>query len=117
MRILDPAAAGTGQTRATMEAIPATQFKTVGTDYNVCDEDAVVSADATNRAIMVTLPRAALHCGRNITVRKSAGDNPVNVQSAANELIGGQQYVSLQEDGEYFTFLSDGTEWRVAVHQ
>ena len=117
MRILDPAGRGAQQFRNTSGSIPASGLKQVAGDYKIGDADGTVICSTMRGGMTITLPRAALHAGRTVTIRKGdPGSGIVKIQSVNGELVGGAIWVTLAAADEYAVFQSDGSAWVVVTH-
>ena len=98
-------------------AIPASGLKQVSNDYSVGDRDATVFCNTMRGGVTITLPRAALHGGRTVAIRKAdAGANAVKIQSVNGEPVGEAVWVTLTLANEYVTLQSDGKSWIVVAH-
>jgi len=118
VRILDPSAPGAQQTRNLAGGIPATSVRAVSAaPYTVADEIGTVLCATMRGSVTITLPRAALHSGRSITIRKTdAGQYPVTIGATNGEPVGDSEWVQLTEKGEYAVFVSQNGEWSTPLH-
>jgi hypothetical protein len=116
-RILDPAGATGTQTRDVFGSIPASDSVVVSSDHAVTDVEATVMVKTMRQAVTITLPRAAVHNGRQISIRKiDAGANPVTIVAQGGEPLDGQSALGLTAAGEFVSLVSDGSAWAVVVH-
>jgi Cu/Ag efflux protein CusF len=88
--------------------------RTVTAAYALVLEDVVVRADATARAVAVTLPKASQQVGRVVTVKKvDASASAVTVTCAGTDTIDGAASTSLATQYQSVTLQSFGTGWDV----
>jgi hypothetical protein len=84
----------------------------VSATYTLTDETDVVIADTTAAAFTITLPKAALHKGRLVFVKRiNGGANVLTVDGNGSETIDGAANVTLTLQWEAKRLTSDGSNW------
>lgn len=98
---------------AYIKAIPSVLSKTAHYTVSTNDGDNVlVNVDATGGAVTITLYAAANNTGKIVTVKKiDSGSNAVTVDGNAAETIDGAATVSLADQYDSVSLVSDGTNW------
>lgn len=82
--------------------------------YTATGSDYLIKCDATSAAFTITLPAAASHSGRELTIKKAdISGNAVTIDGNASETIDGQLTVKLGYRYESLTIQSDGTNWHI----
>lgn len=82
--------------------------------YTVEDGVDVVTGDTTGGAFSITLPKAALHSGRLLVIKRiNAGANNLTIDGDGAETIDGAATVALTTQWETRTLTSNGTAWLV----
>ena len=82
--------------------------------YSVAASDAVIFCNATGGNMTVTLPSAASHTGRKITVKRTNTTvNTVTVGSASGTIDGSASYIIPGGTLNSITVVSDGTNWYI----
>jgi hypothetical protein len=82
--------------------------------YSVAASDTVIFCNATGGNMTVTLPSAASHTGRKITVKRTNTTvNTVTVGSAAGTIDGSASYIIPGGTLNSITVVSDGTNWYI----
>jgi hypothetical protein len=85
---------------------------TVSAAYTLEADYDVIPADTTGAAFTITLPKAALHKGRLVFVKRiNAGANNLTVDGDGAETIDGAASVTLTAQWEVKRLTSDGTNW------
>ena len=80
--------------------------------YTAIGEDAVLLGNASPAAFTVTLPAAADHKGRRLTIKKvDASANAVTVDGNAAETIDGATTKALATQWATISIISDGANW------
>jgi len=101
---------GSGKIR---EVVP-TAIDDTDSPYTELVDDWLVLCDAAAGAITVDLLTAASKGGREITIKKiDASTNAVTVDPAGSETVEGETTGQLTLEGESWTLVSDGTNWRL----
>jgi len=97
----------------------ATYLKTVSkvfadSPYSVAASDTIIFCNATGGNMTVTLPSAASHTGRSLTVKRTnTTANTVTVGSAAGTIDGAASYIIPGGTLNAITVVSDGTNWYI----
>jgi hypothetical protein len=82
--------------------------------YSVAASDTIIFCNATGGNMTVTLPSAASHTGRNLTVKRiNTTANTVTVGSAAGTIDGAASYIIPGGTLNSITVVSDGTNWYI----
>lgn len=82
--------------------------------YSVAASDAVIFCNATGGNMTVTLPSAASHTGRKLTVKRTnTTANTVTVGSASGTIDGSASYIIPGGTLNSITVVSDGTNWYI----
>jgi len=82
--------------------------------YSVAASDTIIFCNATGGNMTVTLPSAASHTGRNLTVKRTnTTANTVTVGSAAGTIDGAASYIIPGGTLNSITVVSDGTNWYI----
>lgn len=83
-------------------------------DYTANNLDSTITADATTKAITVTLPSAKDISGRQYLVKKiDSSTNAVTIATIDNQTIDGSPKLMLPAQWNYVTLQSDGNNWLV----
>lgn len=82
----------------------------VSANHTASPEETVM-VDATLTAVTVTMPKAFVARGQQITVKKIAGNNDVIVSGDIQ--IDSQAEIRLSVVGSAMTFVSNGDDWYV----
>lgn len=94
-----------------LPAIEAVSVKT--STYTLTAADAVILADATTAAFVVTLPTAVGTTGTQYEIKKiDASINPVTVATTSAQTIDGATQVIIFSGGDSIRITSDGANWR-----
>jgi hypothetical protein len=100
----------------TTRTIIGSELRTIvkTSDYTMTNSDFAVYADATNGAVRITLPLAAMN-GNMIFIQKIDGsDNPVFVKCLQGEAIGDKISLQATKPWEGWTLVADGVRtWNV----
>ncbi len=86
-------------------------YLNVSSDISMTDADDVIFADSTSNPINVYIPTAGTAGGKEITVKRAAGDQPVVVIASGTEQIDGQGSRTLFHLYESITLISNNTYW------
>jgi hypothetical protein len=85
---------------------------TVSAAYTLEADYDVIPADTTGAAFTITLPKAALHKGRLVFVKRiNGGANNLTVDGDGAETIDGAANITLTAQWEVKRLTSDGTNW------
>jgi hypothetical protein len=86
-------------------------YSNINSDYSVNNTVDVVFADSTNSSINVYIPTADSQGGKELTIKKVAGELPVNIVASGAETIDGNATVSLFHLYESITLVSNNSNW------
>ena len=83
-------------------------------DYTATVFDDVILVDATNGAVTITLPKASNASKKVLIIKKTdSSANAVTIDGDGSETIDGSATVSLSNQYDVKTIISDGSAWHV----
>ncbi len=92
----------------------AKKITMIATDTTLGSNDHIVFVESSSGTVTVTLPSAVGLLGREYYIQKSdASSNFVNIVPQAGQLLGTTDNKNLNRNGEYFSVISDGTNWNI----
>lgn len=91
-----------------------TDIDNTDSPYTALATDWVVLCDCTAGAITINLMTAVGIEGREITIKKiDSSSNYVTIDPAGAETVEGETTGEVQQEGESWTLVSDGANWRI----
>jgi hypothetical protein len=76
--------------------------------------DDVVFADSSSNPINVYIPTAGSVGGKEVMIKRKAGNDPVTVVASGAETIDGQSSHTLFHAYESITLISDNSNWLIS---
>lgn len=102
---------GTTQTTAGGGGGGNRTYTNITADYSMSASDDVVFANSTSGPLNVYIPTAGGVGGKEVTIKTTAGSDPVTVVASGSELIDGQSSMTLYSRYESITLISNNTNW------
>lgn len=91
---------------------------TATTTHSVADTTDLLLCSASGGAFTVTLPAAASHSGRILSIKKTDSSlNAVTIDGNASETIDGATTTRLSTQYESVDIICDGTNWHIAARR
>lgn len=86
-------------------------YSNINSNFSLPNSGDIVFADSTDSLINVYIPTANNQGGKEITIKKVAGEFPVNIVASGAETIDGNETVSLFHLYESITLVSNNSNW------
>lgn len=86
-------------------------YTNVSSNYTLSTSDDVIFVDSSSSAVNVYIHTAANFGGKQITVKRIAGSNLVNIHASGTEKIDGQSIHTMYSLYQSLTLISNNTNW------
>lgn len=94
-----------------IENLRFSEYQNINSDTILSDLDTLIFVDSTDSEINVYMPLASGIGGKQMKIKRAAGNNLVTIHASGSETIDGQTKYTMQYLYQSYTLVSNNTNW------
>ena len=101
----------TVQYTAFTESASFKPYKNISSNYTMLTTDDIIFVNSSSSIINVYIHTAVNFGGKQITIKRSSGNNLVNIYASGSQTIDGQAILTLHSLYQSYSLISNNTNW------